>query len=54
MNGTVIDIQNIFVNVIPIYLENSTDKAYILEITDKEKKITIEISYGKIKEIRCN
>lgn len=48
MNGTVIDIAGITVNVLPIDLEDSTDKAYLLTITDGHKQITLSISYGRI------
>jgi len=48
MNGTVIDIQGINVSVNPISLEDSTDIAYILTITDGSKEIIIQIAFGKI------
>lgn len=51
MNGTVIDIPGITVDVIPISLEHSTDQAHIVRIRDKEREITLEISYGKITQI---
>lgn len=56
MNGTVIDISGLSVKVIPIDLEDSTDKAHLLIISDGNKEITLTISYGRItdEEIRCN
>lgn len=51
MNGTIVDIPGISVNVIPIDLENSTDKAYLLEIKDNKKVLSIHINYGQITEI---
>lgn len=48
MNGTVIDIQGISVMVNPISMEDSTDMAYNLTITDGKKEVTIQIAFGKI------
>ena len=55
MNGTVIDISGLSVKVIPIDLEDSTDKAHLLIISDGNKEITLTISYGRITDetIRC-
>lgn len=54
MNGTVIDIQGIAVDITPIEIEDSTDKAYVIEFKDGENTITITILYGKLKEIRSS
>lgn len=51
MNGTVIDIPGITVDVVPISLENSTDIAHVVTIKDKEREIKLEILYGKITQI---
>lgn len=51
MTGTVIQIPGINVDVIPIDLEGSTDKSYLMKISDINKDIVIEISYGKITNI---
>jgi len=48
MNGTVIDIQGITIQSIPIQNEDSTDKAQLITLTDGIKQITIFIAYGKI------
>jgi len=48
MNGTVIDIQGITIQSIPIVLEDSTDKSHLITLTDGVKQIQIEIIYGKI------
>ena len=48
LNGTVIDITGITVQVIPIEMEDSTDKAHLLTITDGFKTITLTITYGRI------
>ena len=48
LNGTVIDIPGVAVQVIPIDLEDSTDIAHVLTITDGQTTININISYGKI------
>lgn len=48
MNGTVIDIPGITVSVTPIELQDSTDAAHLLTITDGNKSIQITIAYGKI------
>ena len=49
MNGT--DIDGITINVIPIEMQDSTDKAYLLEIKDNKKVVSLYISYGQITEI---
>lgn len=51
MNGTVIDIPGISVSVVPIELENSTDKSHIVTIKDNVRGITLHISYGQITQI---
>ena len=52
MNGTIIDISGITVNVNTIDLEDSTDKASVLTIRDEAgEQITLNISYGKITEV---
>lgn len=48
MTGTVIEIPGLNVSVIPIDLEDSTDKSHLIIIKDSVKEITIEINYGKI------
>lgn len=54
MNGTVIDIPGISVSVNPISLEDSSDKAYVINVKDSYGKIvTLEISFGKITNISC-
>lgn len=56
MNGTVIDIPGITVSVTPIELQDSTDTAHLLTITDGNKQIIITISYGRITDetVRCS
>lgn len=54
MNGTIIDIPGIIVHVNPIELEDSTDVAHVLTISDEDRTITLNISYGKITEIRSS
>lgn len=52
MNGTVIDMPGITVNVNPITCEHSTDLAYIVELKDQhDHKVTVSICYGKITSI---
>lgn len=52
MNGTVIDIQGVTVNVQSIDLEDSTDKANIISFVDNRGKIVeLIISYGQITEV---
>jgi len=51
MNGTVIDIKGINVSVIPINLEDSTDKAYTITISDSERSVILNICFGKITDI---
>ena len=52
MNGTIIDISGITVNVNTIDLEDSTDKASVLTIRDEAgEQITLNISYVKITEV---
>ena len=48
MNGTVIDIAGITINVNSVCLECSSDKANILIISDGSKIVTIDIAFGKI------
>lgn len=56
LKGTLINIEGIEVQVIPVDLQDSTDKAYLLIITDSIKTITLTISYGRItdEEVRCS
>ena len=59
MNGTIIDILGISTSVTPIEMQDSTDKAHIITISDGIRKIQIEVIYGKItqlanEEIRSN
>lgn len=51
MNGTVIDIDGISVQVIPISMEYSTDMAYLISIKDNKKELLISVSYGQITNI---
>ena len=54
MNGTIIDIPGISVSVNPISLEDSSDKAYVINIKDSYGRIvTLEVIYGKITNISC-
>ena len=48
MNGTIIEIPGISVSVIPIELEDSTDTAHLITISDGKKEISIQVAYGKI------
>lgn len=48
MNGAVIDISGITVNVNPIEMQDSSDVAHLITITDGDKLIEITILYGKI------
>jgi hypothetical protein len=48
MNGTIIDIKGITTNITPVELEDSTDKSYLITISDGNKEITITIAYEKI------
>lgn len=52
----IIDIPGIKVDVIPVELQDSTDKAHLLVISDGVKEITLTISYGRITDetIRCS
>ena len=57
MNGTIVDIEGITINVMTIYGEHTTDKSYVLTIKDNQgKEIILSISYGTITDetIRCN
>jgi hypothetical protein len=54
MNGTVIDIKGITINVVDIYLQDSTDIAQLLTIKDKDKTYYISILNETIKEVRCS
>lgn len=51
MNGTVIDIPGITVNVLPIDLQDSSDQSHILSIGDGKRMITIQVVYGNITQI---
>lgn len=51
MNGTIIDIHGISVDVIPIDLEYSTDKSHLIVIKDNKKELLIHVSYGQITHI---
>ena len=51
MNGTVIDINGISCSVNPIELQDSTDKANIITISDGDREVKIEIIFGKITQI---
>lgn len=53
MNGTLIDIQGLTTSVTPIEQQDSTDKSYLLTITDGTKQIEIQIAYEKICSIMC-
>lgn len=48
MNGTIVDIPGVSVSVNPISMEDSTDLAHIVTITDGVKEISIQIAFGKI------
>lgn len=49
MNGTVIDIPGIVVNVSSIHLEHSTDVSNVIEIKDeKGNHVRVSVCYGKI------
>lgn len=48
------EIQGITIKVDTIDLQDSTDTAEVLTISDGDKTITINICYGKIKQIRCS
>jgi hypothetical protein len=54
MNGTVIDIEGISVNIKHIYMQDSTDKAYILTLSDGKNEVNISIIYGKIESVRSS
>jgi hypothetical protein len=54
MNGTLIDIQGITVSVTPIEMQDSTDKAYIISISDERKITNITVIYGRIEEVCCS
>jgi hypothetical protein len=51
LNGTVIDISGIKVDVVPIELQDSTDKSYIINIADESVGVTIIVTFGKITSI---
>lgn len=54
MNGTIIDIPGISVNVNPISLEDSMDKAYVITISDKfGEEVKMQIVYEKITNVSC-
>lgn len=49
MNGTIIDIPGISVNVSPISMEHSTDVANVIELKDeKGNYVRVSVCYGKI------
>lgn len=53
MNGTIIDIPGIHVNISTIELEDSTDKQTTIEIKDEKGfKVSIEICFGNITNVR--
>lgn len=52
MNGTIIDVPGITINVASIDMQDSTDTAHVIIISDGEKKVEIEINFGKIKSIK--
>lgn len=54
MNGTVIDIPGILIFIDKIHAVGTTDKAHILTITDGERKVTLEVFYGKIQSVRSS
>ena len=54
MNGTIIDIQGINVNVIPVEMQDSTDRAYVIVLHDGVNEVTINIVYGKITQTICS
>ena len=54
MNATQIEIQGININVLPIDLQDSTDMAHNLTISDNKQSLTIIIINGEIKEIRSS
>jgi hypothetical protein len=59
MNGTVIDIIGINVNVNPIEMQDSSDMAHIITISDGKRKVQITVIYGNItqltnEEVRSN
>lgn len=54
MNATLIDIPGLTINQQAVGLEDSTDKAYTLNISDGNNKIQIEICFGKITNIIVN
>ena len=52
MNGTIIDIPGINVNVNPISLEDSSDKAYVITFKDEHgHNLKIETAFGKITNV---
>ena len=51
MNGTIIDINGITCTTNPIEMQDSTDKAHIITLSDGEREVTIEIMFGKITQI---
>lgn len=55
MNGTIIDIPGINVNVNPVSMEHSPDCAHVIEIKDQHGKvITICTAFGKITKVETN
>ena len=51
MNGTIIEIDGIIVDVATIDLQDSTDKAHTITIRDNEQGVKIEVAFGKITNI---
>lgn len=51
MNGTVIDVLGISCSVNKIEMQDSTDKATVITLSDGEREVKIEILYGKINQI---
>jgi hypothetical protein len=52
MNGTVIDIPGINVNVGVVNCNYGPDQAHTIEIKDGQKEVVITICYGKITEVK--
>jgi hypothetical protein len=52
MNGTIIDVQGLSVNVSTVSLEHSTDKATTIELKDSEGlTLTVTVAFGKITSV---
>ena len=54
MNGTLIDVPGINVNISTYGLQDSTDKASVITIKDENHQIIIEVCFGKISRIKVN